>query len=278
MIKHGQIKYNNKFNIQENILNVKEQPTSFKTVYRIADILTCLTKGIDSVTEIADICQVNKSTIHRLLKAMEQAEMTIQDPISHKHYMGPLIVKAVSAPNVTHEVLISCAIKEMNYLWNLTNETIGLCILTGLRSVLLYQIQCGYEHKIVGKNKVINKLHAGASTKVLLSELSEKELQIAMVNMDFEQITENTISKKAELIEQLKQIKKQGYAISYGERIPGAINISAPISNYIIPAAINILGPESRIKPRVKDFINELMTSRIRICDKLMQVNMVINS
>jgi IclR family KDG regulon transcriptional repressor len=257
---------------------VKTNTTPFKLVSRIATILTCLNSGTNSVTEIAKICGVNKSTAHRLLKAMEQAKFTIQDPVHHRHSLGSLIVDISSSPNVTHQHLVSCALKEMSYLSNLTNESIGLAILNGVQSILLHEIPSGHDLNIASRYKVVGKLHAGASTRTQLAELDDKELQITMLNMDFEQITENTITQKKQFMEQIERIRRQGYGVSYGERIPGSITISAPIKNYIVPATINILGPDSRIRPRLNDYINKLLESCARIHDKLMQVNMIRNS
>jgi IclR family transcriptional regulator, KDG regulon repressor len=267
------IKLANSINNQENNLKTKNNANAFKLVFRVANIIDCLLAGIDSITDISSICKVDKSTIHRLLKAMEQAKFIIKDPVKHGYYMGPLITKIISNPEVTHQHLISCAIKEINYLWNFTNETIGISVLTGVQSEKLYEIPSSYEHKISGLEKYVGTLHAGARTKVLLSQLNEKELKIAMLNMNFEYLTENTVTKKEQLIEQLKQIKQQGYAVSIGERIPEGLSIAVPIKDYFVPAALSIIGPKSRLTPRVQDYIQELLNSSIRIHDKILQIN-----
>jgi DNA-binding IclR family transcriptional regulator len=41
--------------------------------------------------------------------------------------------------------------------------------------------------------------------------------------------------------------------------------IAAPIRTYSLPAAMGILGPENRIKPRMKDYVNRLLVSRNKI-------------
>ena len=93
-----------------------------------------------------------------------------------------------------------------------------------------------------------------------------------MANLTLEPLTERTITDKDELIAQLKQIRRQGYAVDAGERIHGAMCISVPIKNYVLPATLGILGPESRMKPRLTDFINELVASGTRISNSLKQV------
>jgi len=57
---------------------------------------------------------------------------------------------------------------------------------------------------------------------------------------------------------QIKRIKEQGHAVSFGERISGAVSISVSINNYIVPAALTVLGPQDRIRPRVNEILNEM--------------------
>lgn len=83
--------------------------------------------------------------------------------------------------------------------------------------------------------------------------------------MHFEAITEKTITDKEELVFQVRRIKQQGYHICSGERIIGAMGISTPVKNYSLPVALSIVGPEVRMKPRVKELLEALQTSALRV-------------
>jgi DNA-binding IclR family transcriptional regulator len=69
---------------------------------------------------------------------------------------------------------------------------------------------------------------------------------------------------------QVKQARQEGYAISCGEVFIGAFNISAPIRDYICPAALNILGPEHRLKSKATEIAKELKASVARIEKKIL--------
>jgi IclR family KDG regulon transcriptional repressor len=247
----------------------KRKPTVYKSVYRTANILKCLSNGINSVTEIANICNLDKSTVYRLLKTLNESGLTLQDPISRLYYVGPLITEIASNPHVTHEHLIWCAINEMKRLADLTGESIALSVLIGLQAVLLYEIRSIYDFALSAKKKVIGYIYAGASGKVLLSQLSNKDLKIAINLLDIKPLTEHTITDKEQLLAQLKQIARQGFAISYGEINPGALNISVPVKNYLVPATLGMLGPETRVQPKRKEFTDELKISGNRISENL---------
>ena len=258
--------------IASRLLDTSKKPTALKTIFRTANILTCLNNGIDSVTDIATACNLDKATIHRLLRALVEARIIMQDPITRKYYTGPLVAEIASNPKITHEHFVSCAIQEMRSLSKLTGESIGLNVLIGVHTVLLYEIQSSQDHKIVAKKRVAGNIHAGAHGKALLCLLNNKNLILVLSNIDFERLTEYTITFKEKFIAELKQARQQGYAVSFGERIPGGMTIAAPIKNYVLPAALGILGPEIRMKPRMAEFIQAIMESRDRISENLKQM------
>jgi DNA-binding IclR family transcriptional regulator len=66
---------------------------------------------------------------------------------------------------------------------------------------------------------------------------------------------------EGQLMVELDQIRRQGYAITCGEGILGAMGISAPVMNYSCPVVLTILGPENRIRSRKASLIKELLKS-----------------
>ena len=258
--------------VQNDVLNTSKKTSTPKSILRTANILTCLSRGITSITEIASICQTNKSTVHRLLQALGETGLTIQDPINHKYYIGPLITEIASNPYVTHEHLLSCAINEMRSLASFTGESIGLSVLIGLKSYLIHEIESIHDFAITAKHKINNVVYAGAHSKAMLSQLSNRELDIVMANLVLEPLTKNTVGDKGQLLEQLKQIRRQGYISTCGEINAGAMCISVPITNYILPTALSILGPESRMKQRENEYISEIVASRDHVHHNVAQI------
>ncbi len=243
----------------------EDKQSSFKAVARTAEIFRCLQRRVMTVTEIADALGIHKSTSHRLLQAMEQAGLVIRNKLNRRYYIGPLIGELVSDPDVTHEYLVACALNPMKHLSEMTGESIGLNIMIGLSCVLLYEIPSIHDLQIVAKKKVINNLHAGSGGKTLLAQLNPKELNIAISNLDFKPMTERTVTGKEELLAQIDRIREQGYAISYGERIPEAMDICIPIRNYFVPTFLGILGPENRMKPKTEEFLRSLQEAVTQI-------------
>lgn len=243
----------------------KIKTPAFKSVFRIAAILNCLDKGIGTVSEIANVLKVNKSTVYRLLQAMVEAEITLRNPINRRYYIGPLIAQIAANPGVTHNTLVLNAINEMERLSELTGESIAMNVLVGVNTYVLHEIPSTQDIQIVAKKSVGYNLHAGPNSRVLLTQLNNKDLKKVIGNIKFVKLTERTITSKEALMEELKKIKKQGYAAGWGERVPGAMSISVPIKNYVLPAAIGILGLENRMKPKLEEYVAELKKAAANI-------------
>jgi DNA-binding IclR family transcriptional regulator len=246
-----------------------EKVTAGKSIFRAVKILTSISQGVVSGTDIAEACNLNKATVSRLLKVLEQANLVKKDPISHQYMIGSLFTQFISAPLLAHEFLIRCANKEVRHLAEETKETVLLDILRGTSVFKLKSIPSSHVLRIVEENQESDDLHVGATGKVLLSQLNNKDLRIALKHANLKAYTENTITHVEELMLQIKRIREQGYGISFGERIEGVVSISAPISNYIVPATISILGPQDRIKPRINPILSEMKKSCANISEIL---------
>jgi DNA-binding IclR family transcriptional regulator len=251
---------------ERNIRMDKAKKTAaISSISRAATILSCISDGINSSSEISEYSKLSKSTVHRLLNALVEARLIIHDPVHHNYSMGELIAKLISRPQITHDYLIGCAHDEMKHLLNFAGETVNLSIMIGIKHTSLHVVPSKNDLRVVEEIREINSVHAGAAGKVLLSQLSDKELKIVMKNIKLEPITEYSTTDKDELLFQLKRIKQQGYSICANERIIGAMGISAPVSDYIMPVALSIVGPEVRMKPRSKELIEALLASASRI-------------
>jgi IclR family KDG regulon transcriptional repressor len=246
---------------------MKPEPTLYKSVTRIADILLCLVNGINTVTEIADFCQLSKSTVSRLLKTLSQSNFIVQDPLNRRYYLGRLMAQFSSNPYVIHKYLVVSSIKEMLRLREISRETVILSILIGIQYMNLHQINSEHELRITADGKMQGPMLLGATTKVLFSQVNNEELELALKYFEIDRQEGSSKIDKEVFIEQLIQIKQQGYAITYGEKIPGVMGISAPVRNYICPAALSILGPENRLRPKMDLLIEELKASASQVSD-----------
>ena len=91
-------------------------------------------------------------------------------------------------------------------------------------------------------------LYAGSAGKLLLAYLPEKRQEEILARTKLQPFTVKTISDTDKLREELKIIRKQGYAFSDGEWVEDAAGIAAPIFDIKgdIIAALTVSGPSFR--------------------------------
>jgi DNA-binding IclR family transcriptional regulator len=200
---------------------------------------------------------------------MEEVNLVTQDPTTRHYYLGPLINQIASNPEANHHYLITSALEELRYLWDFSGETVELNIMVGLQYIRLHEIQSKFDLKVVQGPDPVGPIYVGATAKILLSQLNDEELQIAIRNIEIRPVTEHSVTDTRELKKQIKQIRRQGYSISHGERIAGALCISAPVSNYFWPVALSLIGPDSRLQPQLEETIEKVKTSADQVSENL---------
>ena len=91
-------------------------------------------------------------------------------------------------------------------------------------------------------------LHGGASGLAILAFLPEA-VQYEVAHKPLVQLTPDTVTDPDALLERLVQVRRDGYAITRGERIEGAVAIASPVFGLIpgdVAGAAGITIPESR--------------------------------
>jgi IclR family transcriptional regulator, KDG regulon repressor len=245
------------------------EPAEVKSTQRIAQILMSFGPHGTSLADIVERTKLRKTTVHRLLKALAKENMVMHDALNRKYYMGSAITHFIWEPQITQAYLIECARREMENLVAFTEETVVLGILIGTNHNLIYSIQSPHQLRVVPPVRTTNRLYAGASNRVLLSQLNDAELDRTIDLMEFEPITSFTLSSREALLADIQSIRRHGYAITTGEVAVGASNFAVPVPGYVKPIVLGILGPEPRTKPRSAVFIDKLIASAVQISRNL---------
>ncbi len=242
------------------------------SIAHATSVLVCIGNDIHALTDIARECNLGKSTVHRVLKLLEQSKLVVQDTINRRYYLGPLLTRLTSNPVTTHEYLIMYADSEMKQLSGVSEETVNLDIMIGVHAFSIHEITSRHDLKVTQENKAIGPLLAGASMKTLLSMLNDKQLKTALATMTFSSPTKHTVTDKEVLLSQIKEIRQQGYAVSRGEWLDGVMCISVPVPGYTLPLSLNVVGPQSRLQAREKEVIKELKESAARMTVKITRI------
>ncbi|MCL5046343.1 MAG: IclR family transcriptional regulator [Actinobacteria bacterium] len=216
-----------------------------RSVHRAIGILNCFSwdKRELGLTEIATLIGLPKSTTSRILQTLTTSGLLQRDAESGRYRLGFRLFCLGSIVKDSME-LRTIAIPTMVALRDKSRETVNLYLREGTRRVCIHQVESllGVRHMVrIGEQL---PLWAGASGKVLLAHMDESGRERVFQ----EALAVSANFRPDRLTAQLEDIKRQGYAVSHGERELGASAVAAPIWNADrhVEAAVTISGPTAR--------------------------------
>lgn len=220
---------------------------SIQRAVRVLDLFDDEIKYL-GVSEIARRLELNKSTVYRLVKTLKEEELLIQEEESKKYRLGYKILDIANRMRnqFTHN---DAALEEMKKLRDQTGEAVLLSVYTNIGGVCIEKVDTKNAIKVTSKPGHTTPLHCGATGKILLAYTKPDEIN-RVLEKDLESYTENSITDEEKIRKQLKEIREQGYVISWGEVDKGAIGIGAPIldNEGDLLYGLSLVGPEDRIK------------------------------
>ncbi|WP_251553938.1 IclR family transcriptional regulator [Neobacillus muris] len=215
------------------------------------------------ITEISEKMGLHKSTVHSLLKTLQEYSYIDQNPEDGKYKLG---LKLAERGNV---VISNIDIRKAarKYLLDLsakTGQTVHLGILDGREGVYVDKVEG--EQSIIRYSRIGRRLplHSTAIGKVLLSFQDPQEIKSLLKDYHYQQQTTSTISNEAVFQKEIEKIQQQGFAVDNQENEQGVRCAAVPIfkGNGKVLAAISISTLVSRVNDQELDvFIDLLKTS-----------------
>ena len=198
------------------------------------------------MTEIANELDISKAVVHRILTSLRDRDLISVDEDSRRYTLGPAVLDLAAAYQDSLDIR-SEAVGVMRTLSAVTNETATMSIRHGERRVYVDQITPDREAKMSVQVGSSFPLHAGATGKAFLAWLTDVE-QEHYLDGDLDPVTAETLVDPAMLRRELDQIRKQGFAVSMGERQAGAGSVAAPVVDHrgVPVAVISVCGPVDR--------------------------------
>ena len=103
----------------------------------------------------------------------------------------------------------------------------------------------------------------------MLVQFTKKDFDRYLEKSNFISVGPNTITNKKAFRREIEKVGKQGYAVSMGEGIPLGASLSVPITKYILPATMSIVGPDQRWTKKMLDYLKDLKKAKDRLEDKI---------
>ena len=215
-----------------------------RSVERAIAILRCFES--DEELRLIDICErvcLPKSTAHRLITTLEQEHMIEKDLKTGNYFLGYGVIRLGQMAQ-SNKVICKMIHPELEIIAKESEQTSNLYIIRGYDRLCLDQVEGTQYVRRYSYMGALHPLHCGASGKVLLAYSSDSFQRDYLKNAPIQKITENTVVDKEELRALCLQIKKDGFAVSKGERdfFSGSVAVPVFAADGSVVAAITISG------------------------------------
>ncbi|WP_209124935.1 IclR family transcriptional regulator [Alkalihalobacillus sp. BA299] len=224
-----------------------------------------------SATEISRQLNLPVQTVHRLLTSLSEYGFVLQNKETKKFKLG-LALMELGLSIINNLSVRNIALPVMERLATKTKESVYLTIAEGTDGIFIDCIDSPQLLKIVEPIGMRIPLCVGASKKVILANLNPKESQQVMRELrDLKKIDNFN-----QLETDLKRIREQGFAVSYGETTEGTVSVAAPIFSWEdeVIASISVAGPESRFKEtRLRELVMLTYKAALEISEDLGWIN-----
>lgn len=223
---------------------VKHPVSTSKKTIRILDALHKL--GHAGVTELASAVDMNKSTVHNHLSTLKSEDLVVQ---RDGEYILGLRLLEFGGLARNQRPVYDVATPEIERLARQTGELANLVIEEYGYGVYLVCERGDDAVNLDIYSGVRRLLHVTASGKAILAHLPTEQVDKIIKHHGLPAKTNKSITDREVLLDQLKEVKKQGFAVDEEEHISGLRCIGAPIldSNETVLGAVSISVPVTRM-------------------------------
>jgi DNA-binding IclR family transcriptional regulator len=198
------------------------------------------------VTELSKKLKLHKNNVFRILATL-QSRNYIEQNRSNDNYKLGIKCLELGQTFIHQRGLLKQAKVVLKELAETTGETSYLSFLRATRSSISTRSR-GPPPSASSPRRAAHPLHASAAGKALIAFESDEELA-KRFSGELKRFTKNTKTALADLIADLQNVRKLGYATDLEEFEDGLRCLAAPIRDYTrkVIGALSVSGPAHRI-------------------------------
>ncbi len=180
------------------------------------------------VSEIAREMKVHKSRIHRSLKTLEDMGFLRKTPDTRRYLMGFKTFEIGSlAGRLTNRM--AWARHDLRQLARRLKATVSLRLVVDDDLLVVDMIE-SLDHLPAHMPQGARvPLNYGAGGQVLAAFLSDDAIRALIRKHGLPRYTAKSLTQEADFLDAVRRVRREGYAVSDGETIPGSFSVAAPI-------------------------------------------------
>lgn len=229
---------------------VGEKIAGTQVIARTFQILRCFDTHHQtlSLAELVKLTGLRPPTAHRILQALVNEGILVQDSDTARYRPGYWLVKLGDLARQGND-LIRVSQRHLAELHKKWGEAIVIDVPDkDLKMVSVLIIPSTYRLGTSENYDAPTYPHCTAAGKVVLAHLPVGELD-EFLKRDLPQMTANTITDREMLRKELARVRERGYSTNIEEQELGLVAIGAPIRNAKgkVVASLSIGGPSARM-------------------------------
>jgi len=253
--------------VADPVLARSTERHSIQSVDRAVSLLEAIAEagGECTLTQLSHRTQLNISTCHHLLSTLVARGYVAKVPVRRSYALGARILYLSNAclRQVDLPARAAPFIEKIN---ERTGETVHLAVLQGDAMMKVAKRESRHPVRVdtgtLGKS---DAPHATASGKAMLAWLPEDDMR-RVLSHGLTRFTPKTICEWPSLIEALRHVRRNGYAVDDEEYQPGVICIGAAIRDHngAVVGAISASTPTMRANDEHLSLVREQVCSAVR--------------
>jgi DNA-binding IclR family transcriptional regulator len=248
----------------DNSEGVRNGQPVVKSADRALAVLELLSAGRRRLTDIAEQLAVPLSSAHGLLATLVHRGFAEFDSDSRTYGLG-LKAWTVGQSYSGHRDITGLAVPLMERLAQETGETVQLAKLDGLENVYIAIAESPQPMKLVSAVGMRLPAYATGIGKALLAGLPEAELERRLRDVTLQRFTEYTIGEVPDLLAEIAEIRRRGYASDDQEYVIGCRCVAVSIRDHggDVVAAMSVSAPTPRCGPGWTTATHEQLASAV---------------
>ncbi len=241
----------------------KKKPNQLiKSLDRAINLLEMLVRSENGmgVTELSRELDLHKSTVFRLLDTLKYRGYVEKNDDNQNYIIGIKLFELGS--RVLNDIDSRNRVRPyLEELKEKTDETVHLGILDDGEIIYVDKVESNATIRMYSQVGRRVPVHSTSLGKVILAHLPEERVREIIEYKGLPEEGKNTITDPDELIEHLKKVKEQGYAVDDEEQEEGIRCIAGPVFNHRgeIQSSFSISAPITRMDKERLDKLSELI-------------------
>jgi IclR family KDG regulon transcriptional repressor len=225
------------------------------------------------VTEIGETLHLYKSTVFDILKTFENRGLMKKDEKTQKYQLEIKLIEIIGA--ILNKMnLKQVALPFMEQLSKKYDESVHLCLAVDDKALPVLMIESTQLLRSFVSLGESVPFYCTASGKIMLAHWPQDKIEDYLKKQDLHKFTENTVTDRDLLKEELGRTRARGYAVDDSEMDEGIKCVAGPIKDYNgrVIATVSVSGPVFRIeKLGLTAIVADVVTCCKAISDMIMK-------